>query len=37
MLNLGGCACGLTSWLTYASTYPGGLAPAHFVHNTGQV
>merc|ERR1740128_757328 len=33
---VGGCACGLTSWLTYASTYPGGLAPAHFVHNTGQ-
>ncbi|KAF0301993.1 putative urea active transporter 1 [Amphibalanus amphitrite] len=30
---VGGCVCGITSWLVYASTYPGGLA--NFVVNTG--
>lgn len=31
---VGGCICGITSWLIYASTYPGGLS--NFVTNTGQ-
>jgi len=31
---VGGCVCGITSWLVYASTYPGGLG--NFVVNTGQ-
>ena len=33
---IGGCACGMISWLSYASQFPGGLAPEHFVKNTGQ-
>ena len=34
---VGGCACGMISWLVYASTMEGGLAPEHFVTNTGKV
>jgi len=33
---VGGCMCGLISWLTYASTFPGGLSAATFVKNTGE-
>ena len=33
---IGGCAAGMTCWLTYASTYPGGLSLATFVKNTGE-
>merc|ERR1712013_225079 len=33
---VGGCASGMTSWLTYASYYPGGLSMATFVKNTGE-
>ena len=33
---IGGCICGMISWLSYASQFPGGLAPAHFVKNTGE-
>ena len=34
---IGGCITGMTCWLTYASTYPGGLSLATFVKNTGEV
>eukprot|EP00092_Neocalanus_flemingeri_P020853 GFUD01022591.1.p1 GENE.GFUD01022591.1~~GFUD01022591.1.p1 ORF type:complete len:858 (-),score=171.62 GFUD01022591.1:274-2847(-) len=34
--TVGGCAAGMTCWLTYASTYPGGLSLATFVKNTGE-
>jgi len=33
---IGGCITGMTCWLTYASTYPGGLSLATFVKNTGE-
>merc|ERR1719339_690595 len=33
---VGGCATGMTCWLTYASTYPGGLSLETFVKNTGE-
>jgi len=33
---VGGCLAGLTTWLTYASYYPGGLSAATFVKNTGE-
>jgi len=33
---IGGCACGMVSWLSYASTYPGGLSAKTFVKNTGE-
>merc|ERR1712106_56893 len=33
---VGGCAAGMTCWLTYASTYPGGLSLETFVKNTGE-
>merc|ERR1712156_434221 len=33
---VGGAASGLTIWLTYASTFEGGLSVATFVKNTGQ-
>jgi len=33
---VGGCITGMTCWLTYASTYPGGLSLATFVRNTGE-
>ena len=33
---IGGCVCGMISWLSYASQYPGGLAPEVFVKNTGK-
>jgi len=33
---VGGCASGMTCWLTYASYYPGGLSMATFVKNTGE-
>jgi len=33
---IGGCACGMVSWLYYASTYPGGLSAKTFVKNTGE-
>jgi len=34
--TVGGCAAGMTVWLIYASTYPGGLSAATFVKNTGE-
>ena len=34
---VGGCACGMVSWLSYAAQFPGGLAPSVFVKNTGEV
>ena len=34
---IGGCACGITTWLTYASQFEGGLSAATFVRNTGEV
>ena len=33
---VGGCVCGMISWLSYASTFEGGLAPENFVKNTGR-
>jgi hypothetical protein len=33
---VGGCVCGMTVWLSYASQFEGGLAPAVFVKNTGK-
>jgi len=33
---IGGCIAGLTTWLTYASQYEGGLSAATFVKNTGE-
>ena len=33
---VGGCAVGMISWLSFASTFPGGLSAATFVSNTGQ-
>jgi len=33
---IGGCACGITTWLTYASQFEGGLSAATFVRNTGE-
>ena len=33
---VGGCAVGIISWLSFASTFPGGLSAATFVTNTGQ-
>jgi len=33
---VGGCLCGIVSWLVHASTYDGGLAPSVFVRNTGE-
>merc|ERR1719339_695826 len=33
---VGGCATGMTCWLSYASTYPGGLCLETFVKNTGE-
>ena len=33
---VGGCAVGLVSWLSFASTYPGGLSAETFVKNSGQ-
>jgi len=33
---IGGCASGMSVWLTYASQYPGGLSAATFVKNTGE-
>jgi Na+/proline symporter len=33
---LGGCAAGMIVWLSFASTFPGGLAPEFFVKNTGE-
>jgi hypothetical protein len=32
-----GCLCGIISWLSFASTYDGGLTAAHFISNTGKV
>jgi len=34
---VGGCVCGITAWLVYASEFEGGLAPQHFINNTGKV
>lgn len=34
---IGGCFCGIASWLGYASQFPGGLGPDVFIKNTGQV
>jgi len=33
---VGGCVSGMTCWLSYASTFPGGLSLATFVKNTGE-
>eukprot|EP00088_Acartia_fossae_P002402 TRINITY_DN10975_c0_g2_i3.p1 TRINITY_DN10975_c0_g2~~TRINITY_DN10975_c0_g2_i3.p1 ORF type:complete len:661 (-),score=169.34 TRINITY_DN10975_c0_g2_i3:383-2365(-) len=33
---IGGCGCGIVSWLCYASQFPGGLSAATFVKNTGE-
>jgi Na+/proline symporter len=33
---IGGCCCGLSTWLTYASQFDGGLSAATFVKNTGE-
>ena len=33
---VGGCAVGMISWLSFASTYPGGLSAETFVKNTGE-
>merc|ERR1712209_80526 len=33
---VGGCLSGMAAWLSYASTFPGGLSAATFVKNTGQ-
>jgi len=33
---IGGCACGMVSWLSYASTFEGGLSAKTFVKNTGE-
>merc|ERR1711963_1345390 len=32
---VGGCLSGMAAWLSYASTFPGGLSAATFVKNTG--
>ena len=34
---IGGCVCGIVSWLIYAAQFEGGLAPSVFVRNTGEV
>jgi len=34
---LGGCVMGIISWLSYASTLPGGLSSEYFVKNSGAV
>merc|ERR1712227_373284 len=33
---VGGAMAGMTTWLTYASSFPGGLSAATFVKNTGE-
>ena len=33
---IGGCIAGMIIWLSYASTFPGGLAAEFFVKNTGE-
>merc|ERR1719423_227345 len=33
---VGGCICGLSSWLYYASSFEGGLSAKTFVKNTGE-
>merc|ERR1711970_1084220 len=33
---VGGCLSGMAAWLSYASTFPGGLSAATFVKNTGE-
>ncbi|XP_059096796.1 uncharacterized protein LOC131891278 isoform X1 [Tigriopus californicus] len=33
---VGGCICGISSWLFYASKYEGGLGASVFVKNTGE-
>merc|ERR1719323_667605 len=33
---VGGCLAGMAVWLSYASTYEGGLSAATFVKNTGE-
>merc|ERR1712241_975878 len=33
---IGGCVSGMIIWLSYASTFPGGLAAEFFVKNTGE-
>ena len=34
--SLIGVVCGFVTWLSVASTYPGGLAGGHFLENTGR-
>merc|ERR1712222_193311 len=33
---VGGCLSGMAAWLSYASTFPGGLSAATFVKNPGE-
>jgi hypothetical protein len=33
---IGGCAAGMTTWLSYSSQFPGGLSAETFVKNTGE-
>merc|ERR1712061_275027 len=33
---VGGCLSGMAAWLSYASTFPGGLSAASFVKDTGE-
>uniref|UniRef100_A0A0K2TLS5 Urea-proton symporter DUR3 n=1 Tax=Lepeophtheirus salmonis TaxID=72036 RepID=A0A0K2TLS5_LEPSM len=33
---VGGCLCGMSSWLTYASQFEGGLSADTFLKNTGE-
>ena len=33
---IGGCFCGMATWLSYAAQFEGGLAPSFFVKNTGR-
>ena len=33
---IGGCVTGIIIWLSYASTFPGGLAAEVFIKNTGE-
>jgi hypothetical protein len=34
---IGGCICGISSWLVYASEFEGGLSSNYFITNTGKV
>ena len=34
---VGGAVAGMSVWLSYASTFPGGLSATTFVKNTGDI